>query len=152
MADNPSACGKCHVMQPYVNSYYSSDFLDSLHSKTQRPVKCDDCHKESLIQQSKEVLAFVTGKYQTPITQRPDTQSACVACHPVSQIADPIRNDPKFVEDSKLSYHLTQEKGRVGCYDPRVSIMRCEDCHRAHEPAVNYCIECHYVEFQAPNK
>ncbi len=151
-ADNPSACGNCHIMQPYVESYYDSNFIDSVHSKAELAVKCKDCHYVTLVQQTKELIAFVTGNYEIPLKQSVQVQNRCISCHTIKETIGVIRSKPEFIENPRLSYHLTVENGKVGCYDGRAALVECQDCHRAHEAGVNYCIQCHYVRFGAPTK
>lgn len=151
-AGNPSACGKCHIMQPYVNSYYESSFIDSVHSKAERDVKCNNCHQVTLIQQTKELIAFVTGHYETPLKQHVQAQEFCTGCHPAKEITDSIRSRPEFAENPLLSYHLATEGGKKGCRDPRAELVQCQDCHKVHRTGVNYCATCHSSSFTAPNK
>jgi hypothetical protein len=151
-AENPSACGNCHIMQTYVNSYYDSNLMDSVHAKAEPEVKCKDCHQVTLVQQTKELIDFVTGNYETPLKQNVQIQNRCINCHTLNATVGAIRSKPEFTEDQKLSYHLTVENGKVGCYDGRAAIVGCQDCHGAHKAGVNYCIQCHYVKFGAPKK
>lgn len=152
LAENPSACGKCHLMQPYVNSYYESSFIDSVHTRAERDVKCNNCHYVTLVQKTKELIAFVTGNYETPLKHNVQTQKFCMGCHPVNEITDAIRNRPNFAENPLLSYHLTVEAGKAGCRDPRAELVQCQDCHRVHRAGVNYCATCHSWSFSAPSK
>ncbi len=151
-AENPSACGTCHLMQPYVDSYYESNFLDRAHGQSHPAVKCKDCHSMTLIQQTKQVIAFVTANYKLPLKQTIQLQKSCTDCHPDNKTLDTVRKRPKFVENPSLSYHLTVEFGRPGCRDPQAELPQCQDCHRAHSVRVNYCATCHYsFDFNVPN-
>ena len=151
-AENPTACGNCHIIQPNVKSYYGSNFMDSVHAKAEPEVKCKDCHYVTLVQQTKELISFITGNYETPLKHNVQVQNRCIECHTIEETLSAIRSKPEFAEDPRLSYHLTVENGKVGCYDGRAAIVGCQDCHRAHETGVNYCINCHYVKFGAPVK
>jgi len=151
-AENPSACGKCHIMQPYVNSYYESSFIDSAHARAEQDVKCKDCHYVTLVQQTKELIAFVTGNYETPLKHNVRAQEFCAGCHPAKEITDAIGNRPNFAENPLLSYHLTVEAGKAGCRDPRAEFVQCQDCHKVHRSGVNYCASCHSWSFSAPSK
>ncbi len=150
--EDPSTCGKCHIMQPYVNSYYESNFIDSVHAKAERDVKCKNCHHVTLIQQTKELIAFVTGHYDTPLRQHVRAQEFCTGCHTAKEITDSIRSRPEFAENTLLSYHLATEGGKRGCRDPRAELVQCQDCHKVHRTGVNYCATCHSSGFTAPNK
>lgn len=152
-AGNPFACGKCHIMQPYVDSYYKSSFIDSIHASSERDVKCNNCHRTTLVQQTKQLIAFVIRSYETPLKQDVQAQNFCTDCHLVEEVTGAVRSKPEFAENSLLSYHLTVEaRKNEGCEDPRAELVRCQDCHRAHRAGVNYCATCHSVSFIAPNK
>ena len=152
LAENPSACGKCHIMQPYVNSYYESNFTGSVHAKAEPSVKCKDCHYVTLVQQTKELIAFVTGSYETPLKLSVQVQNRCISCHTIKETIGVIRSKPEFVEDPRLSYHLTVENGKSGCSDPQAELVKCQDCHRVHSAGKNYCATCHSSSFSSPNK
>lgn len=151
-SENPSACGKCHLMQSYVNSYYESNFIDSVHARAERGVKCKNCHSVTLVQQTKQIIAFITKSYETPLKQNVQAQKFCTGCHPAKEITAAVRNRPNFAENPLSSYHLTVEGGKIGCRDPRAELVRCQDCHQAHRAGVNYCATCHSSSFSAPDK
>ena len=44
---NPNFCGMCHIMQPNVNTYLTSNHMDNIHM--QAGVQCKDCHDYSVI-------------------------------------------------------------------------------------------------------
>ena len=150
--ENPSTCGKCHIMQPYVNSYYESNFIDNVHAKAEPDVKCKNCHQVTLMEQTKELISFVTGSYDTPLRQHVQAQGFCTGCHPATEITNSIRSMPKFAENPLLSYHLATAGGKNGCRDPRAELVQCQDCHKVHRTGVNYCAACHTSGFTAPNK
>lgn len=151
-AEDPSNCGKCHIMKPNVNSYYESNFIDSVHAKAEPAVKCKNCHQVTLIQQTKELISFVTGHYDTPLKQHVQAQEFCTGCHPAAEITESIRSMPKFAENTLLSYHLATGGGKKGCRDPRAELVQCQDCHKVHQTGVNYCATCHSSSFTAPSK
>lgn len=151
-AEDPSTCGTCHIMQPNVNSYYESNFIDNVHAKAEPIVKCKDCHQVTLIQRIKELITFATGQYATPLRQHVRAQEFCIGCHPAKEITDFIRSRPEFAENPLLSYHLATEGGKKGCRDPSAELVQCQDCHRVHRAGVNYCATCHSSSFTAPNK
>ena len=151
-SENPSACGKCHLMQSYVSSYYESNFLDSVHARAERDVKCKNCHQMALLQQTQQLISFVPGSYETPLKQNVQAQKLCSGCHPAKEITAAVRNRPNFAENPLSSYHLTVEGGRIGCRDPRAELVRCQDCHQSHRAGVNYCATCHSSRFSAPDK
>lgn len=152
LAENPAACGRCHLMQPYVDSYYKSNFIDSVHAKAVMDVKCKNCHQVTLLQQTKQLVSFVTGSYEIPLKQNVQAQKFCSDCHPAKEITAAVRSRPDFAENPLFSYHLTAEEGKIGCRDLRAELVRCQDCHRVHRAGVNYCATCHSSSFSAPSK
>lgn len=150
LADNPAACGSCHAMQPYVQSYLSSNFLDSVHSTSKQGVKCDDCHRQSVLQQAGELISFVKGNY-TVSAKDVDTQASCMSCHQVNLIVESVKEQPEFMANPKLSYHLNATNSKA-CRDPRAELVKCQDCHKSHQAGVNYCATCHASTFGTPVK
>ena len=151
--ENPSACGNCHIMQPYVKSYYDSIFIDSVHAKAEPKVMCKDCHSVTLVRQTKELIDFVTGNYETPLKQRVQEQNLCANCHTQKGIIALVSSKLEFTENPRLSYHLTVGDNKVRCYyDPRAEMVICQTCHRVHRAGTNYCATCHSSSFSSPSK
>ncbi len=150
LADNPAACGKCHLMQPYVQSYFSSNFLDSVHGSGKPAARCEDCHRQTIFQQTGELISFIKGDNMVS-GKDVNTQESCLSCHNVATIVNSVKNRPEFVANPKLSYHLNAENAKA-CRDPRAELVECQDCHKAHEAPVNYCSTCHVSSFSVPDK
>jgi hypothetical protein len=153
--ENPSSCGNCHLIQSHVDSYYLSDFLVNTHAQANPPIKCKDCHEATLMQLTKEGIAFVIGNYETPLEGKMSVQKSCTGCHPVEEVNETVRNNPKFAEDTSRSYHLGIPEGgaqALECRDPDASAVQCQWCHQSHKAPVNYCATCHSTRLIAPDK
>jgi hypothetical protein len=144
-AANPSACGTCHLIDPYVESYYESDFLDNAHAEAEDQVKCKECHDVALIQIAAELVTFVTGNYELPLEQREYPQEFCTTCHPVEDVLEATTkaNRPEFERNPHWN-HIELVEG----------IVECQECHRAHRGGLNFCYEnCHGLGYgYTPNK
>ncbi len=145
-AANPSACGMCHFIDPYVESYYESDFLDTAHAEAEDQVKCKQCHVVALPQIVKELMNYVIGNYELPLVQRAYQQEFCTSCHPVEDVFEATNRDnrPEFEQNPHWN-HLP---------DVKEGIVECQECHRAHRSGLNFCYEkCHDADFgYAPHK
>jgi hypothetical protein len=156
-AANPSACGACHFIEPYVESYYESDFLDNVHAEAEDEVKCKECHVVTLDQIVKEGRAFVTGDYELPLeTTFFYEQESCLACHSLEDVQGATKDDWKgrsaVYFDPHDSPHLTGEKGYIECqwchraHDKSRGMTYCLGCH--HEKTTDLCMGCHDSEFE----
>ena len=148
LADNPAACGNCHAMQPYVESYFNSNFMVSVHAASEPVVKCEDCHQQSILQQAGELISQIRGNY-TVSAKNVNTQASCMSCHQADLIIETIKTRPEFVADPTLSYHLNATNSKA-CRDPRAELVKCQDCHKSHQSGVNYCGTCHTSKFGTP--
>jgi len=147
-ADSPEACGKCHLMQPWVESYLQSDFLDNVHAAPIQVAKCENCHRQSLFQKANEVFSYARGQ-RTVSGKNVNTQAACSTCHQPARIVEAVQSRPEFISNPELSYHLNAENAKA-CRDPRAELVRCQDCHKSHQAGVNYCATCHMSPFGVP--
>jgi hypothetical protein len=145
---NPSACGACHLMDSYVESYYESDFLDNAHAQAEDPVKCKDCHVVTLDQIVKEGRAFVTGDYELPLETRFFyEQEFCLKCHSFEDVQKTTKDDWQdrgLQFDPHDSPHLTAESGVwEGGY------VECQWCHRGHDESqgiLSCTTVCHHTD------
>ncbi len=147
-AGNPAACGDCHLMQPYVQSYFNSNYLDNVHSSGNTAVKCVDCHQQSVVQKAGELVAYIRGTSSVSL-QDVNTQAACLSCHPIQQVIDAVKSNPEYADNPGLSYHLNAANAKA-CANPRAELVECQDCHKSHDAPVNYCANCHQSNFSVP--
>jgi len=125
---NPSFCGTCHIMEPNVTSYLTSDNLDHVHS--QAGVLCKDCHDYPLAEEIRAGVNFLTGNYVLNETgelpQRDFGDEICTQCH-VS-----LENVARSTDFLYYNPH-----------DTRMGTFTCNTCHVSHGEQIDYCSECH---------
>ena len=125
---NPNFCAMCHVMQPNVSSYLTSNHMDSLHM--QAGVECKDCHDYTVVEEVKSGINFAIGNYEInqngELLKQKYPDSMCLECHiSYSHIAD----QTYLVERNPHSNHNGQ--------------LRCNTCHISHGDQIDYCSGCH---------
>jgi len=74
---------------------------------------------------------------------------ACQSCHG----EDPMKNDLPTEQQCSTCHNkeaLKEKTKNVAPLNPHAAPHNndCAACHRQHEPAVNYCNQCHYFDFQ----
>ena len=125
---NPSACGTCHVIQPYVDSYYESDFLDNAHAQAEDPVNCKRCHKYTIPEIVAELVTFIIGDYELPLRARKFPQENCfVGCHGSYE---------EIILLTKTEQEFNRHESHFGQVD-------CWVCHKMHRAQEDYCTKCH---------
>lgn len=148
MGSDPAACGKCHVMRTYVQSYFSSTHLDNVHAGNKPAIKCEDCHRQTILQKSSELVSFLTGT-DSVSGRNVVTNPACLGCHRITSINEGVQNKPGFAADPEGSYHLNADIAKA-CRDPRAELVQCQDCHKVHKAPENYCSTCHDRPYVTP--
>jgi len=125
---NPNFCGMCHIMQPNVTSYLSSNTLDHVHE--QAGVECKDCHDYSVLAEITSGVNFLTGSYEVNeegrLNKRTYTDQMCLDCH-ISQ---------EYVADSTDYLFRNPHNSHWG-------FLPCGDCHISHGEQVDHCSSCH---------
>lgn len=122
---NPNFCGTCHIMDPYVDSYLTSDNLDNVHAKGN--VQCKECHSAYDIPAEIESgIKFITGNYDKSMPQRKFDDDMCIQCH--------ISND--YIADQ--TDYLKRNPHRSHWPD-----LKCRHCHISHGEQIDYCSQCH---------
>ena len=143
---NPAACGTCHLIEPYVKSYYESDFLDNAHWRvTEGPVKCKDCHITTLDQIALEGINFITGNYEIPLVQRKYQQEFCLSCH---GSYEEIKELTKGLATKGVIFDVNENRYReveFNRHDSHYGEIDCWVCHKAHRAQEDYCalVGCH---------
>ncbi len=131
----PSACGVCHAVKPYVESYQVSGNVDKAHADAEETVVCSDCHKSSISDKINELVVQINGDYPDPLEEVmniPNMKDICLSCHPTEEIEYATR---LYALDPHYSDHFGQ--------------MDCSLCHKVHldRPRSNYCRDtCHEEE------
>lgn len=121
----PQFCSSCHNMESHVDSYLTSNHMDSVHFRA--GVGCKDCHSDySLIDEAKSVVQYVTGDYERVWSRRKIEDKMCLQCH------------------IDLEYHA--DRTDYLSRNPHLSHwpdLRCNACHLSHDKQVDYCSRCH---------
>lgn len=126
---NPEFCASCHIMQPNVDSYLTSNHLDNVHAEA--GVQCKECHSDyGVPEEIVSGLNFVTGNYtvnsEGHILKRDFDDDICTQCH---GDMDSVARSTDFL-----------------FYNPHASGMgdfTCDTCHVSHGEQIDYCSECH---------
>lgn len=128
--EQPSFCNAiCHQpMDSYVEGYYSKDPSLSVAVHASQGVACLSCHKSNLTEQVAEGVSWVSGGYDLPLEQRSFDDSFCLnaQCHDMS------RGDLAKATEQKYNPHSDYHE-----------TLECGSCHKAHEPSVMTCTQCH---------
>lgn len=155
--EQPSFCSAiCHSpMDPYLPTYEAvpgqqatdkwgnevddaSSMLAAVHGQAGKT--CMDCHVPQIGEQVTEGLEWVSGNYDSPLSERNATQLVrarglqddefCMnsSCHPYTR-AD---LEKKTAWMGKINPHSSQH-----------GEQKCTTCHKAHRASVNYCTQCH---------
>ncbi|HWQ74640.1 MAG TPA: cytochrome c3 family protein [Syntrophomonas sp.] len=123
-SDNPAFCTSCHIMQPYYQSWDSSDLLANKHAAA--GVTCHQCHESSVLTQAEEGLKFITGDYKTPLDKRNlGTRDFCLACHDF----DTVKSKTNFDDSNPHDSHQGEQD--------------CNLCHNMHQQSQLMCSQCH---------
>ena len=125
---SPQFCQTCHIMEPNVTSYLTSNDLDNVHY--QAGVACKECHDYPVSAEVTSGIKFVLGNYTVgedgkllPVTYDDDM---CLQCHIskewVAQSTDFLAKNPHNSHNGMLS---------------------CKTCHVSHGDQIDYCSQCH---------
>ncbi len=133
-SENPSFCGICHTMDPYMASYEEGSLLAKKHADAE--VKCQDCHQETLGRKIQKGVNFITGNFETPFEKRDfGTFDYCLECHDDPDKVDKVFETVKaetFFEDGSNPH-----QSHNGDLD-------CNVCHNMHRKSVVFCQDCHF--------
>jgi nitrate/TMAO reductase-like tetraheme cytochrome c subunit len=125
---NPNFCGLCHIMQPKVTSYLSSNHMDNIHKKA--GVQCKTCHDYPVSAEMVSGVKFLLGSYEVTskgeLVQRKFADSMCLKCH--------VSYDHLAVKTASLARNP---------HDSHNGQLPCSDCHISHGAQFDYCSQCH---------
>lgn len=126
---NPNFCATCHIMQPNVTSYLTSNNLDHIHMEA--GVQCKECHSDyDVVAEITSGFKFITGNYEVDatgnLTQRKFSDTVCTQCH--------ISLDHVAEKTSDLTRNP---------HDSHLGDLPCNTCHVAHGEQIDYCAQCH---------
>jgi len=146
--EQPQFCAICHIMQPYLESWESSDFLAHAHAREN--ITCLECHEPTIGQQVQEGIKFVTKDYETPLEPRRFDKEWCFRCHEHGSYAELIERTKDYTVDGEKinphAYKVDPEAAnphRSGKDDE----LDCYNCHKIHgeSPGINICYGCHHT-------
>ena len=123
----PSFCNACHIIRPYVSSYQTSSFLDNTHREA--GTGCKECHHVTPLKAVNEVVSYVTGDYQDPLSEHDFAKENCLECH---------RSYQSLIEQTA---HLEPNP-----HDSHLGELECTMCHNSHRESTLFCNECHTWE------
>jgi cytochrome c nitrite reductase small subunit len=126
----PQFCATCHIMEPYLESWRSSDYGAAAHGE--QGVTCLDCHEPTTQQQMDELVVYMTGDFTVPLEQRDFGDDFCFDCHLPNEHAseEEVIQLTAGLEVNPHESHLVGE-------------MDCETCHKMHGLSEDYCAQCH---------
>ncbi len=139
--DRPQFCGLCHMMDPYLESWESSDWLARTHAE--EDIACLDCHEATIQQQVQELYLTVTNQYSVPLRERQFPMEMCVECHEDGSYEASLTaagqevNPHNTIDLANSNAPHESGQGRVECYN----------CHKMHRPSkeLEYCYSvCHH--------
>ncbi|PKO16599.1 MAG: hypothetical protein CVU39_07190 [Chloroflexi bacterium HGW-Chloroflexi-10] len=125
---NPNLCATCHIMQPNVTSYLTSNNLDHVHE--QAGIECKDCHDYPVSAEISSGVNFLIGNYEVnekgTMIKRTYSNEMCLDCH-ISEKYLATTTDFLF-----RNPHLSHW-----------GYLPCSDCHLSHGEQIDYCSGCH---------
>ncbi len=154
----PSFCNAiCHnPMDPYVETYEAtpgqpatdkwgndvsnaSAMLAPVHAQAGKT--CLDCHEPTLNEQITEGEQWVSGSYNSPLSER--TTQQLLVPRGIENSDEFCTNDTchNFSHDD-----LIKKTAWMGPINPHLNQhgqQKCSTCHKAHRASVMYCTQCH---------
>jgi hypothetical protein len=125
---NPQFCATCHIMQPNVTSYLTSNNLDYVHQ--QAGVQCKNCHDYPLSAEISSGIDFLTGNYTVDKSGNLKvvkfSDAMCTKCHISAQHVAQLTS---FLAKNPHESHNGQ--------------LPCNTCHVSHGQQIDYCGQCH---------
>jgi cytochrome c nitrite reductase small subunit len=125
--EQPQFCATCHIMDPYLESWESSEY--GAHAHGVEGVVCLDCHEPTLDQQVNELVVYMQGDYEIPLEELEYSKEECFDCHELESNEELI----ELTADLELNPHDS----------PHLGELDCQLCHSMHEESVDYCARCH---------
>jgi cytochrome c nitrite reductase small subunit len=142
--EQPNFCSTCHIMEPYLESWNSSDF--SVHAHAMEGVNCLECHEPTIQQQVDELVKFVKNEYENPLEERQFDSDWCFRCHEHGSVEEVIARTQDYVVNDEI----------INPHDPHANVdiealqeetLECSNCHKMHResPELKSCYTCHHM-------
>jgi cytochrome c nitrite reductase small subunit len=135
--EQPQFCAVCHIMDPYLESWESSDL--GAHYHAEYDVTCLECHEPTLEQQVNELLVYVQGDYEVPLKEMKYPQEDCLGCH----------EHGSYEQIIEMTADL-EDTGGANPHDSHYGEMECRLCHKMHKESEDYCAQCHDYDWDVP--
>lgn len=128
--ERPEFCATCHIMEPYLESWVSSDYGAYEHAL--EGVSCLECHVPTVEEQVHELVVYMQGDYEVPLEEMEVSEEFCYDCH---------------LDDEHASLEQVMQRTADREVDPHdshlIGEMECDTCHSMHKASADYCAECH---------
>ena len=118
----------------------ASGMLSAVH-RTKADIACLQCHEPTLVEQASEGIAYITGGYYAPLSERnienlthyrntDDPTEFCLneKCHNMTKSELSAVTENRMVRNVHSWHHFQ---------------YTCTDCHKAHRASVLVCTTCH---------
>jgi len=120
----PDYCVTCHFMEPYVQTWMSSDYLAFNHAEF--GVSCQRCHERGVKDLLREVAKTIKHDYELPFRPIDFPAEVCQRCH--GDYARLARRSESLPRNPHASPH---------------ELLECNTCHKAHQASQDACAGCH---------
>jgi cytochrome c nitrite reductase small subunit len=127
--EQPQFCATCHIMQPYLESWVSSDYGAYAHAL--EGVTCLDCHEPTTQQQVDELVVYMQGDFMVPLEERQFGTQFCFDCHEANE-------HTRYEEVVQLTADM-----ELNPHESHLGELECEVCHKMHGASEDYCANCH---------
>lgn len=124
MAQRPTFCAACHIVQPYVETWADSNHL--AHTHKQLGIPCQSCHARTIGALVSEVVSTVRQTYDDPLSEIKVPQGDCFRCH------------GDYETLAERTKDLIQNP-----HDSHWGALDCGVCHKMHKDSIDYCAQCH---------
>ncbi len=135
--EQPQFCGTCHIMDPYLESWQSSELGANAHAEYD--IACLDCHVPTLEQQVNELVVYVQGDYEIPLRELKYPKESCYECHEHGTYEEIVEMTADLEETAGANPHASH-----------YGEMECRLCHKMHKASEDYCAQCHAWGWQVP--
>jgi len=127
--ERPEFCATCHIMDPYLESWVSSDYGAYAHAVQE--VTCLECHVPTVQQQVDELVVYVKGDFTVPLEELEVADEFCYDCH--------LEDEHTSLEEV---IQLTADLA-LNPHDSHLGRLECDLCHKMHGFSEDYCADCH---------
>ncbi|HEM62267.1 MAG TPA: cytochrome c3 [Chloroflexi bacterium] len=136
--ERPEFCATCHIMEPYLESWVSSDYGAYEHAL--ESVTCLECHVPTVEQQVHELVVYMQGDYEIPLRELKYAKEDCYQCH----------EHGTYEQIAEMTADLEETVGANPHASPHYGDLDCRLCHKMHKDSEDYCAQCHTWGFEVP--